>query len=162
MEEFETLSELSIATAGFAALASILKPKSEDVTSKFNLIRFYVMIEFALTVAAFSFLPIVLKSFISEEFNFRISSAVLFTFSLLLFGNMSKRNKRLGGNVNFGDFYAKISRIISLLAVVSLLLNASGIFGQFFREVYLIALYIFYLSSLFLFYRLIIKAIRPE
>ena len=49
MDEFYALGEVTITIAGFAALFSILKPqiKTWDDSDKINLIRFYMMIEFA-------------------------------------------------------------------------------------------------------------------
>ncbi len=40
------------------------------------------MIEFAVTVTAFSFLHIVLNEFLEEELSFRISSGLLFVFAI--------------------------------------------------------------------------------
>jgi len=161
MEEFYVLSQLAIATAGFAALASLLKPKSEktDLDYKLNLARFYVMIELAVTVAAFGFLPAVISSFLPEGLSFRISSAIFLIFFLLIYKVVINRNKKLSGKVNIGGMHTIIMRVLALISMLILLIISFGFVKPFYKESYLVALYIIFLLSLNLFYRLIINSV---
>jgi len=164
MEEYYILCQLAITTAGFAALASLIKPKSQslDLGYKLNLVRFYIMIEFAVTVAAFGFLPIVLMGFLDEELNFRISSGILFAFAVPLYKYTMNRNKALSGTVNIGGMHTKVTRIFGLTAILILLINAIGLLKPYYSESYLAALYIIFLLSLNLFYRLIINSVKQH
>lgn len=164
MEEFYVLSQLAIATAGFAALASILKPKTEkwDSLSKLNLARFYIMIELSIVVAAFGFLPIILKGFLNENMTFRLSSGIIFMIGVFIYSYSNKRNKRLSGKVNIGGKHTVFMRVLAISSLLLALINTIGLFKLFYREIYLIVLYIFFLITLNLFYRLIIFSVGPN
>lgn len=164
MEEYYVLCELAITTAGFAALASLIKPKSSELNlaSRVNLVRFYIMIEFAVTVCAFGFLPIVLNGFLDEELNYRISSGLFFIFAIPMYKYALNRNKRLSGKINIGGVHSKVLRIIALTALLISLINAIGLLKPYYSESYLAALYIIFLLSLNLFYRLIINSVKQD
>ena len=164
MEEFYILSQLAIAIAGFAALASLLKPKTEkwDSFSTLNLARFYIMIELSIVVAAFGFLPIVLKGFLNDDLTFRLSSGIIFILGIGILRNGDKRHKRLSGKLNIGGRHTIFMRVLAISSLLLALINAIGFFNLFYKEIYLTVLYIFLLVSLNLFYRLIIFSIGPN
>jgi hypothetical protein len=55
-----TVAEVSIAFAGFASLIAIFGMRSVSATQTFDLLRYWVMLEFSLAALAFSLLPIIL------------------------------------------------------------------------------------------------------
>jgi hypothetical protein len=97
MDEFYALSQITITIAGFAALFSILKPQKDEwkAIDNINLIRFYMMIELACIISIFSYLPVILLGYFSDEITFRLSFGVLFIFSFLYNAFAIKRLKKL-------------------------------------------------------------------
>jgi hypothetical protein len=101
MDVFYSLGEVTITIAGFAALFSILRPqkKTWNEFDIYNLIRFYMMIEFACLISIFSFLPVLLLGYVNPEIAFRLSFCIYFlvVFPYIIFG--MKRAKRLSGKI---------------------------------------------------------------
>ena len=96
MDEFYTLSELAITIAGFAALFSILKQKTEpfELADKLNLIRFYMMIELACMMVILCYTPIILSGYFDSETTYRLSSLVFLILNVFYYFFGTKRNKR--------------------------------------------------------------------
>jgi hypothetical protein len=90
MDVFYSLGEVTITIAGFAALFSILRPqkKTWNEFDIYNLIRFYMMIEFACLISIFSFLPVLLLGYVNPEIAFRLSFCIYFlvVFPYIIFG----------------------------------------------------------------------------
>ena len=55
-----TLAEVSIAFAGFSSLIAVVGMRSEAPGESFDLVRYWIMLEFSLAALAFSLLPFVL------------------------------------------------------------------------------------------------------
>ncbi len=162
MDEFYALGEVTITIAGFAALFSILKPqkKTWDDSDKSNLIRFYMMIEFACLISIFSFLPVILFGYFNPEITFRLSFGVTFliTFPFMIYG--TKRNKRLTGKVLINGVTTAILIIIWSLMILFALMGALDLLGENYKTNYLILLFLMFVSDLYLFIRLIYFSIR--
>ncbi len=120
MDEFYALGEVTITIAGFAALFSILKPqkKTWGDSDKSNLIRFYMMIEFACLISIFCFLPVILSGYFNTEITFRLTFGLYFlvTFPFMIYG--TKRNKRLTGKVLINGITTAILIIIWSLMIL--------------------------------------------
>ena len=162
MDEFYALGEVTITIAGFAALFSILKPqkKTWEFLDKSNLIRFYMMIEFACLISVFSFLPVILFGYFNPEITFRLSFGLLFfiTFPYMIYGNI--RNKRYTGKVLFGGIVTVILLTIWNLMILFALMGALDLLGENYKTNYLILLFLMFVSDLYLFIRLIYFSIR--
>lgn len=162
MDEFYALGEVTITIAGFAALFSILRPqkKTWDDSDKSNLIRFYMMIEFACLISIFSFLPVILLGYFNPEITFRLSFGLLFlvTFPYMIYG--TKRNKRYTGKVLINGVTTAILLIIWSLMILFALMGALDLLGENNKTNYLILLFLMFVSAVYLFIRLIYFSIR--
>lgn len=101
MDEFYSLGEITITIAGFAALFSILKlqKKTWGDLDRVNLIRFYMMIEFACLISIFCFLPVILLGCFKIEIAFRLSSGLFCTVVIPYEIYAIKRNIRYTGKI---------------------------------------------------------------
>ena len=162
MDVFYALGEITITIAGFAALFSVLKPqkKSWEYADKLNLIRFYMMIEFACIISVFSFIPVILLDYTNPEIAFRISFSLFFLVVLPyeIFG--IKRNIRYCGKAAIDGKRTVFLLVIWNLVLIFSLLGALDIIGENYRTNYLILLFIMFVSALYLFIRLIYFSVR--
>ena len=162
MDEFFALGEITITIAGFAALFSILRPQKNtwDDSDKLNLIRFYMMIEFACLISIFSFLPVILLGYTHPEIAFRLSFSLFFlvVFPYEIYG--IKRNIRYSGKIAIDGTRTVILLIVWNLMLLFALLGALGLFGENYKTNYLILLFFMFVSALYLFIRLIYFSIR--
>jgi hypothetical protein len=79
-----TLAEVSVAFAGFASLIAILGLRTDTGTKAFDLLRYWVMLEFSLAALALSLLPLLLTFLgIAEVVIWRGSSALVALFVLI-------------------------------------------------------------------------------
>ena len=157
MDEFYSLGEITITIAGFAALFSILRPqkKTWGHSDKANLIRFYMMIEFACIISIFCFLPVILLGFFKTEIAFRLSSG-LFCLAVIPYEIYAiKRPIRYTGKIELAGGTTVTLIIIWNLIILYALLGALDLLGDSYRTNYLIFLFLFFISDLFLFIRLI-------
>ena len=162
MDEFYALGEVTITIAGFAALFSILRPqkKTWGHSDKANLIRFYMMIEFACIISIFCFLPVILLGFFKTEIAFRLSSG-LFCLAVIPYEIYAiKRPIRYTGKIELAGGTTVTLIIIWNLIILYALLGALDLLGDSYRTNYLIFLFLFFISDLFLFIRLIYFSIR--
>ena len=162
MDEFFALGEITITIAGFAALFSILRSqkKTWDDFDKLNLIRFYMMIEFACLISIFSFLPVILLGYFSSEIVFRLSFGLYFLviFPYEIYG--IKRNIRYSGKIAVDGIRTVILLVIWNLLILYALLGALDLLGENYKTNYLILLFLMFVSALYLFIRLIYFSIR--
>ena len=162
MDVFYSLGEVTITIAGFAALFSILKPqkKNWDNLDIFNLIRFYMMIEFACLISIFCFLPVILLGYFSPEIGFRLSFGLYFliVFPYEIYG--MKRAKRLSGKIAINGIRTVILLIIWSIMILYAFLGALDFLGENYKTNYLILLFLMFVSALYLFIRLIYFSIR--
>jgi len=162
MDEFFALGEITITIAGFAALFSILRPQKNtwDDSDKLNLIRFYMMIEFACLISIFSFLPVILLGYTNPEVAFRLSFSLFFlvVFPYEIYG--IKRNIRYSGKIAIDGTRTVVLLIVWNLMILFSLLGALGLFGENYKTNYLILLFLMFVSALYLFIRLIYFSIR--
>ena len=162
MYEFFALGEITITIAGFAALFSILRPQKNtwDDSDKLNLIRFYMMIEFACLISIFSFLPVILLGYTNPEVAFRLSFSLFFliVFPYEIYG--IKRNIRYSGKIAIDGTRTVVLLIVWNLMILFALLGALGLFGENYKTNYLILLFLMFVSALYLFIRLIYFSIR--
>jgi len=162
MDEFFALGEITITIAGFAALFSILRPqkKTWGDLDKLNLIRFYMMIEFACWITIFCFLPVILLAYFKTEIAFRLSFG-LFCLVLIPYEIYAiKRPIRYTGKLELAGGTTVTLIIIWNLIILYALLGALDLLGDSYRTNYLIFLFLFFISDLFLFIRLIYFSIR--
>ena len=162
MDVFYALGEVSITIAGFAALFSILRPqkKTWGHSDKANLIRFYMMIEFACIISIFCFLPVILLGFFKTEIAFRLSSG-LFCLAVIPYEIYAiKRPIRYTGKIELAGGTTVTLIVIWNLIILYALLGALDLLGDSYRTNYLIFLFLFFISDLFLFIRLIYFSIR--
>ena len=162
MDEFFALGEITITIAGFAALFSILRPQKNtwDDSDKLNLIRFYMMIEFACLISIFSFLPVILLGYTNPEVAFRLSFSLFFlvVFPYEVYG--IKRNIRYSGKIAIDGTRTVVLLLVWNLMIIFSLLGALGLFGENYKTNYLILLFLMFVSALYLFIRLIYFSIR--
>ncbi len=165
MDEFYALSQITITIAGFAALFSILKPQKgewKDIDN-INLVRFHMMIELACIVSIFSYLPVILLGYFSNEITFRLSFGILFIFSFIYNIFAIKRLKKLLNISSTGGkarFYFLI--FIGLLFPLFELLGAVNYLGSNYKTNYLIVLFSKFILNIFFFIRLIYFSTRKE
>jgi len=162
MDEFFALGEISITIAGFAALFSILRSqkKTWGDLDKLNLIRFYMMIEFACWITIFCFLPVILLAYFKTEIAFRLSFG-LFCLVLIPYEVYAlKRSIRYSGKIAIAGGTTVILLIIWNLIIFFALLGTLNLLGENYKANYLIVLLFMFVSALFLFIRLIYFSIR--
>lgn len=162
MDVFYSLGEVTITIAGFAALFSILRPqkKTWNEFDIYNLIRFYMMIEFACLISIFSFLPVLLLGYVNPEIAFRLSFCIYFlvVFPYIIFG--MKRAKRLSGKIAINGTRTVILLIIWNLMTLYAVMGALDLIGENYKTNYLTLLFLMFISALYLFIRLIYFSIR--
>ena len=162
MEVFYALGEVSITIAGFAALFSILRSqkKTWDDFDKLNLIRFYMMVEFACMISIFSFLPVILLGYFNPEIAFRLSFGLFFliVFPYEIYG--IKRNIRYSGKIAIDGTRTVILLIIWNIMILFALMGALNFLGENYKTNYLTLLVLMFVSALYLFIRLIYFSIR--
>ncbi len=158
MDEFYALSQITITIAGFAALFSILKPQKgewKDIDN-INLVRFYMMIELACIVSIFSYLPVILLGYFSNEITFRLSFGILFIISFLYDIFAIKRvKKRLKISPTGRKAKFSLLIIIGLLFLLFELLGAVNCLGSNYKTNYLIILFSKFILNVYFFIRLI-------
>lgn len=164
MDVFYSLGEVTITIAGFAALFSILKPqkKTWDEFDKYNLTRFYMMIEFACLTSFFSFLPALLLGYANPDIAFRLSFALYFLIIVpyIIFG--MKRTKRLSGKIAINGIRTIIILIFWHLMTLYSLMGALDLLGENYKTNYFTLLLLMFISALYLFIRLIYFSIRKD
>jgi hypothetical protein len=162
MDEFFALGEITITIAGFAALFSILRShkKSWDDADKLNLIRFYMMIEFACLISIFCFLPVILLGYFNTEIAFRLSFGLYFlvVFPYEMYG--IKRNIRYSGKIAIDGVRTVVLLVIWNLILLYALLGTLGLLGENYKTNYLLLLFLMFSSAIYLFMRLIYFSIR--
>lgn len=162
MEVFYALGEVSITIAGFAALFSILRPqkKTWDEFDRYNLTRFYMMIEFGCLTSAFCFLPVILLGYFNPEIAFRISFGLYFLVIVpyIIFG--LRRVKRLSGKIAINGIRTIILLIIWHIMALFSAMGALDLLGENYKTNYLTLLFLMFVSALYLFIRLIYFSIR--
>ena len=162
MEVFYSLGEVTITIAGFAALFSILRTqkKTWGDSDKLNLIRFYMMIEFACLISIFSFLPVILLDYTNPDIAFRLSFGLFFliVFPYEIYG--IKRNIRYMGKIAIDGTRTVILLLIWNLLLLFALMGTLDLLGENYKTNYLILLFLMFVSALYLFIRLIYFSIR--
>ena len=164
MDEFYTLSQLAISIAGFAALFSVLKPKTEsyELIDKLNLIRFYVMIELACMVVILCYIPIILSGYFDSEITYRLSFLAFLIISVSHHVISMNRNKKLSEKTNIGGISTIILRILTIIGFVFAFVNLIGIIGSHFRENYLLLIFLIFTMDIYFFIRLIYFSIGKK
>ena len=164
MDVFYSLAEVTITIAGFAALFSILRPqkKTWNEFDIYNLIRFYMMIEFACIISVFSFLPVLLLGYTSTEVTFRLSFSLynLVVIPYIIFG--MRRARRLSGKIAINGIRTVILLIIWISLTLYAGMGALDLLGENYKSNYLTLLFIMFASALYLFIRLIYFSIRKD
>ncbi len=161
MDEFYALSQITITIAGFAALFSILKPQKgewKDIDN-INLVRFYMMIELACIVSIFSYLPVILLGYFSNEITFRLSFGILFIiYNIFAIKRVKKRMKiwRAGRGAKL------FLLIIMMLLLLFEFLGAINCLGSNYKTNYLIALFSKFILNIYFFIRLIHFSTRQQ
>jgi hypothetical protein len=157
METLHTLAEVTITIVGFAALFSILKVKKGkwNDRAKWNLIRFYSMIEFGVILMFFCFLPIILSGFLDTQLAFRISSILLLVGIILLIILTFKRNNKLKCASYNSAISTKILFFAGFVILITDFLNVFGILGTNLEANYLAIMFCLLIYSLYFFVRLI-------
>ncbi|QIE58746.1 hypothetical protein G5B37_03970 [Rasiella rasia] len=164
MDEFYTLSQLAISIAGFAALFSILKPKTDsyELTDKLNLIRFYVMIELACMVVILCYLPIILLGYFNPEITYKLSFLTFLILSGIYHVFAMKRNKRVSKKINIGGISTIIIRILTIIGFIFAIFNLTGVISSQFRENYLMLIFLIFSMDIYFFIRLIYFSIGKK
>ena len=162
MDVFYALGEVSITIAGFAALFSILRPqkKTWDEFDRYNLTRFYMMIEFGCLTSIFCILPALFLGYTDSENAFRLSFGLYFLIIVpyIIFG--LRRVKRLSGKIAINGIRTVILLIIWHLMALYSVLGALDLLGENYQTNYLTLLFLMFVSALYLFIRLIYFSIR--
>ena len=164
MQDFHSLSQITITIAGFAALFSLLEPEvdTSSVDYKINVIRFFMMVELACTVTLFCFLPIILISYFPGEHTFRVSSGIYFLANVGYFIYCIRRNNHLLGKVAIDGISTKIIIAVSICLAALGLYNSSGLYGSNYQETYTLIVFLTFLFNSYFFLRLIRFAINVE
>ena len=96
-EALLTISEIAIATIGFAGIMSALRTSSPRSTDAMHRLRLRLMVEASAIVMIFSFLPFVLLGLVDSDKIWSFGSGILAITSPLLVGSIYVRQRRLFG-----------------------------------------------------------------
>jgi hypothetical protein len=96
-EALLTISEIAIATIGFAGIMSALRTSSSRPTDAMHRLRLRLMVEASAIVMIFSFLPFVLLGLVDSDKIWSFGSGILAITSPLLVGSIYVRQRRLFG-----------------------------------------------------------------
>lgn len=139
-EALLTISEIAIATIGFAGIVSALRPKSSPSADAMNRLRLRLMVEASASVMIFAFLPFILMGFVDSERIWALGSGVLAAASPLLVGSIYVRQRRLFGTsliretILFDTFVV----VMAVLVEIVLIVNCLGMFFESHFAAYLL------------------------
>jgi hypothetical protein len=121
-EALLTISEIAIATIGFAGIMSALRPKSSHAADAMHRLRLRLMVEASASVMIFAFLPFVLMGLVDSERIWALGSGVLATTSPLLVGSIYVRQRRLFGTGLIRETLLFDTSVVVLAVMVEIVL----------------------------------------
>jgi hypothetical protein len=126
-EALLTISEIAIATIGFAGIMSALRPSSSHAADAMHRLRLRLMVEASASVMVFAFLPFVLSGLVDSEKIWALGSGILAVTSPLLVGSIYVRQRRLFGSgliretLLFDTFVVIMAALVEIALVVNFL-----------------------------------------
>ncbi len=131
-EALLTISEIAIATIGFAGIVSALRPKSSHAADTMHRLRLRLMVEASASVMIYAFLPFVLAGVVSEQQTWAIGSGVLAFTSPIHVGSIYKRQRHLFGSALLREtlLFDTFVIITAVGVEVVVILNCLGVLFQ--------------------------------
>ena len=164
IEFLSTISELSVALAGFAGLVTVLSERLGERSRERGAHMLSTMLLYSLTAAGFSLVPqLFFRAGVDELSSWRICSVAFFATWLIFFLRAFPPASRFVSGFPFRQkLLAYAGIFISVVGLIVLLLNAVGLFGAQAAVAYQAALLVLLLAAARLFVLLFISLARPS
>jgi hypothetical protein len=136
-DQLLTITEISIALAGFAGIIATFQFRQLDRLSSGHVVSLAMIVNISLVGAFFSVMPIALFNFgLSEHTTWAVSSALL-GINILAFFEYVRRNAVLTMLKKSDQMFFRVLFTLALMLAVSQFMNAAGVvfhqeFGPFF------------------------------
>ncbi len=127
-EALLTISEIAIATIGFAGIMSALRSSSSHSNDVMHRLRLRLMVEASAIVMIFSFLPFVLLGLVDRDKIWSFGSGILAITSPLLVGSIYVRQRRLFGTGLIREtlLFDTFVMIMAVVVETALIVNCFG------------------------------------
>jgi hypothetical protein len=127
-EALLTISEIAIATIGFAGIMSALRTSSSHSADAMHRLRLRLMVESSACVMVFAFLPFVLMGLVESEKIWTLGSGILAITSPLLVGSIYVRQRRLFGTGLIREtlLFDTFVVVMAVLVETALIVNCFG------------------------------------
>ena len=133
-----TLSEVAVAFAGFASIASALTQRSSTIDPRVNALRLHNMVDFSLTVVVVCLIPVLLSHVIdNERWLWMTASGCSLAYAISLAFRMLPRNRELEAAPDYDNAGAIRLQLMAAFAVACLVAGLSGLVPKHAEALYL-------------------------
>lgn len=133
-----TLSEVAVAFAGFASVASAINRRYSTIDPRVNALRLHNMVDFSLTVVFVSLVPIFLRHIIqSEHWLWVVASGCSLVYAIPLAVRMIRRNRELETAPDYDNAGARRLQFMAALASTCLVAGLTGLAPNYAETLYL-------------------------
>jgi hypothetical protein len=133
-----TLSEVAVAFAGFASVASAINRRYSTTDPRVNALRLHNMVDFSLTVVFVSLVPVFLRHIVeNESWLWIIASGCSLAYAIPLAIRMTRRNRELESTPDYDNAGARRLQFMAGLASTCLIVGLTGIAADYAETLYL-------------------------
>jgi O-antigen/teichoic acid export membrane protein len=158
-----TLAEIAATFAGFAALVSAIRRRSEDPETMHDILRLRVTISSSVVIVILALIPIGLANYgLSEVAVWRISGIVFLILSIGVIWSFLRIYRPVEDQFPRDEWSVRVFVVLQVAIVVALLVAVLNIAPELSYAVYITALVCYLSQAAYIFVRFVESTLSPH